>query len=33
MEFVGKETTFIADWLEKQGLAKLKAFFKKKGNV
>jgi len=30
MEFVGKETTFVADWLEKQGLAKLKAFFEKK---
>jgi len=27
MEFAGKETTFVADWLEKQGLAKLKAFF------
>jgi len=33
MEFVGKETTFVADWLEKQGLAKLKAFFEKKGSA
>jgi len=27
MKFTGKENTFVADWLEKQGLAKLKALF------
>jgi len=33
MEFASKETTFVADWLDKQGLAKLKAFFEKKKAV